>query len=550
MAKSISQPVTYKYKNKAIDNLGFCISLILISVIILSISSLLFFGFGNKDNYLSTGDIFGILRFTFLQSLLSVFLSAYLGIYVAQILVSIQSQRFKSYFLSLSSVAFVIPTVVAGIGIIKVWGGNGLISYFEFILGSDQNFINFYGLLGILLAHIFFNAPLFVRVFYSCFGAIPDNYLKNADQLNIKGFNYFLLLEWPSIRHIFPLLFGVVFLQCFSSFSLILMLGGGPSSSTLEVAIYTAVRYDFDLNSAAILAFIQLAICLIVLIVLDFFQNSKISHIQIKTTYTYKRWVQNKSFRKIFSNIFGMILYSLLIFLPLLMLIISGLNFEIINILSNAKIYFIFFYSITISLISTFITVVISWFIAEARTNIIIQNELDYVQFFKLKFYNISILLYLAVPAIVLGTGLFVLFKGFLSYSYFPFLILIFSNVMLCLPFSVNIIQSKSIYLRKKHDRLCSLLGISGLNRFLTIDFPSIRSVLGFSAGISACLSLGDLSVITLFGSQDFQTIPWLIFQYLSSYRIKEAACVSLLLIIMCFSLFYFFSRILGGENA
>ena len=156
----------------------------------------------------------------------------------------------------------------------------------------------------------------------------------------------------------------------------------------------------------------------------------------------------------------------------------------------------------------------------------------------------------MAVPAIVLGTGLFVLFKGFLSYSYFPFLILIFSNVMLCLPFSVNIIQSKSIYLRKKHDKLCSLLGISGLNRFLTIDFPSIRSVFGFAAGISACLSLGDLSVIALFGSQNFQTIPWLIFQYLSSYMIKEAACVSLLLIILCFSLFYFFSRIVGGENA
>ena len=172
MAKSVSQLVTYKYKNKTIDHLGFCISLILISVIILAVSSLFFIGLSSKDDFLSTGDIFGILRFTLLQSFLSVFLSALLGIYVAQILVSFQSQKFKSYFLSLSSVAFVIPTVVAGIGIIKVWGGNGLFSYFEFILGADQNFINFYGLLGILLAHIFFNAPLFVRVFYSCFGAI------------------------------------------------------------------------------------------------------------------------------------------------------------------------------------------------------------------------------------------------------------------------------------------------------------------------------------------------------------------------------------------
>ena len=300
MAKSISQLVTYKYKNKTIDNLGFCISFILISVIILSISSLLFIGLGNKDNFFSVGDVFGILRFTLLQSLLSVTLSALLGIYVAKILVNLESQKFKSYFLSLSSVAFVIPTVVAGIGIIKVWGGNGLISYFELIIGSSQNIINFYGLLGILLAHIFFNAPLFVRIFYSCFDAIPDSYLKNAEQLDIKGFNYFLLLEWPSIKHIFPLLFGVVFLQCFSSFSLILMLGGGPSSSTFEVAIYTAVRYDFDLNSAAILAFIQLIICLIVLIVVDYFQNNKISHVQIKTTFLEKRWVKSKNYRQIF----------------------------------------------------------------------------------------------------------------------------------------------------------------------------------------------------------------------------------------------------------
>ena len=142
MAKSISQLVNFKYKYKAIDNLGFCISLILISVIILSISSLLFIGLSTNDNLLTIGDIFGILRFTLLQSLLSVCLSALLGVHVAQILVSLQSQKFKSYFLSLSSVAFVIPTVVAGIGIIKVWGGNGLISYFEFILGSDQNIIN------------------------------------------------------------------------------------------------------------------------------------------------------------------------------------------------------------------------------------------------------------------------------------------------------------------------------------------------------------------------------------------------------------------------
>ena len=40
-----------------------------------------------------------------------------------------------------------------------------------------------------------------------------------------------------------PVLFGLIFLLCFSSFSLVLMLGGGPKVSTLEVAIYTSLRF-------------------------------------------------------------------------------------------------------------------------------------------------------------------------------------------------------------------------------------------------------------------------------------------------------------------
>ncbi|NIP75463.1 MAG: hypothetical protein GTN90_05530, partial [Xanthomonadales bacterium] len=55
---------------------------------------------------------------------------------------------------------------------------------------------------------------------------------------------------------------------CFTSFALVLMLGGGPQASTLEVAIYEAARLDFDLARAATLSLIQLAICALVLLVL------------------------------------------------------------------------------------------------------------------------------------------------------------------------------------------------------------------------------------------------------------------------------------------
>jgi thiamine transport system permease protein len=53
-------------------------------------------------------------------------------------------------------------------------------------------------------------------------------------------------------------------------------------------------------------------------------------------------------------------------------------------------------------------------------------------------------------------------------------------------------------------------------------------------------LSLGDLSAIALFGSQDFRTLPLYLYQLLGSYQMEAAAVVSLCLLLFnvgCFAL-------------
>ena len=63
------------------------------------------------------------------------------------------------------------------------------------------------------------------------------------------------------MRGTMPGLGAVIFLLAFTSFPIVLLLGGGPAMQTLEVAIYSAVRLDFDLNAAVLLALVQIAIC-------------------------------------------------------------------------------------------------------------------------------------------------------------------------------------------------------------------------------------------------------------------------------------------------
>ena len=63
------------------------------------------------------------------------------------------------------------------------------------------------------------------------------------------------------LREVLPGAFVLVFLLCMTSFAVALTLGGGPRATTVELAIYQALRFDFDLGRAAWLALIQFALC-------------------------------------------------------------------------------------------------------------------------------------------------------------------------------------------------------------------------------------------------------------------------------------------------
>ena len=134
------------------------------------------------------------------------------------------------------------------------------------------------------------------------------------------------------------------------------MLGGGPSATTLEVAIYTAVRYDFDLKSAAVLASFQLFICLIVILFLDLFSSNKISNLQIKTNYLSYNLYKKNTFKNNIQKFIILLAYFLIIILPLIALVFSGLSLKVFEILKNdtetqakrVKLFNILFESLTL----------------------------------------------------------------------------------------------------------------------------------------------------------------------------------------------------------
>ncbi|MDH3662752.1 MAG: hypothetical protein OEU92_22445 [Alphaproteobacteria bacterium] len=99
-------------------------------------------------------------------------------------------------------------------------------------------------------------------------------------------------------------------------------------------------------------------------------------------------------------------------------------------------------------------------------------------------------------------------------------------------------LQGRLAQLARSHDLLCASLGIRRWNRLRLVELPAMRRELGFAAGLTAALSMGDLGVIALFGSNQFQTLPWLLYQTMIRYRADEAAAMALVLLLLGIGLF------------
>ena len=77
------------------------------------------------------------------------------------------------------------------------------------------------------------------------------------------------------------------------------------------------------------------------------------------------------------------------------------------------------------------------------------------------------------------------------------------------------------------------------------VILPSLRREIGFAMGLSAALSFGDLGIITLFGSQDFETLPFMLFQFMNRYGADEADFLALLLLSSAIALYWLFNKMI-----
>ena len=109
-----------------------------------------------------------------------------------------------------------------------------------------------------LLAHVFYNAAIVVRIVGGSLSSLDPRLVEAARTLGAGRFRSFMRV---TVRLLLPSIAAstiLVFAFCFSSFGVILVLGG-PRMGTLETEIYRQAVSFFNLPAAAMLSAIQLA---------------------------------------------------------------------------------------------------------------------------------------------------------------------------------------------------------------------------------------------------------------------------------------------------
>ncbi|MCG9727797.1 thiamine/thiamine pyrophosphate ABC transporter permease ThiP [Vibrio brasiliensis] len=480
-----------------------------------------------------------VTKFSFYQSFLSTLLSVSLAIPVAHALSRRQFPG-KSLLLKLFATTLVLPVLVGVFGLLAIYGNSGLVAQLLESFDSKLPF-SIYGLNGILLAHVFFNLPYATRLLLQALDSIPQQQHKLCVHLGMGHWDKFRWIEWPRIRQQLPHVCGLVFMLCFTSFATVMALGGGPKSTTIELAIYQAIKFDFDLQAGALLAIWQMMLCGMMALTIQRLAKpisvtpgSHSNYIYLcKDTLASKCWD------------WGWIVAAMLLVLPpLLMVVLSGVNSQAIEVFSDSRFWLALWASIKVATIASFIAVLagIAILITSRRLRLNTREKsADHIELIGT--------IILVTPGLVISTGIFLLLRSFTDVFSLAFFVVVAVNALMGLPYVIKTLAQPMLHVEQQYQYLCASLGMKGWQRFRVVEWKALKKPLAHAFAISFMFAIGDLSAIALFGSQEFRTLPLYLFQLLGSYQMDAAAVVSLTLLLLSVGCFTIIETLLKANS-
>ena len=467
------------------------------------------------------------LGFTFYQATLSTLLTLLLGLPSAYLFARYDF-RGKSILRALTAVPFMLPTVVVAAGFSALLGPRGLFHTlfppFDGAQGMLSSFVFLGTLPAILIAHVFYNTTIIIRVVGNALSSLDPKMEQAARSLGADSFHVWWNVILPLLRPSLLASSLLVFLFDFTSFGVILLLGASKFS-TLEVEIYTQAVRQLNLPLSALLSIFQLLCTLTVSILYTRFAARLTGQLTPRSAKSNIR--KSKTLReKILVTVFSFLLSSFFL-LPLSALPFRslfrleadrGLRGEIqsgfttdyyteLFVNRRGSVFYVPPIQATVnSLGYASATVTLSLLLGfPAALALARPTRLE-------KILDPLIILPLGSSAVMLGLGFIISYGAWLTS---PFLVPV-AHTLVALPFVIRTLQPALASIPQRLRQAASSLGASPFQVWKTIDLPILRRATLAAGTFAFTISLGEFGATLLISRPDYPTIPVAIERFLS----------------------------------
>jgi thiamine transport system permease protein len=486
--------------------------------------------------------ILHIASLTAMQALMSAVISAAialpLGIWIGS--GDIRSRRWAQTMLALP---FGVPTVVAGLAWVVLLGRHGIFASLDWA----------YSFKAVVLAHVVFNVPWIALWVAQSRTFLPQSRLEAARTLGAAWAARFRYVIWPQVKWAFFSAACQTFVFCAMSFALILVLGGGPPVQTLEVSLYSHIRFgSLDVSSAVACAIWELVVTLLPWCLVVYFQSKEESS-------------GSRSVRERGAAVSGAawmswlsLTASFLLFLPYLSVFHvslpdSGSGVGWVRTLAEDSIRKEVVPALQVSLklaLATALGVILTAIFAVMTLESLPtgrSGSSGHSSFRSSRGQRAlrSVALFLmgvpsGISALVLGLGLWLAYGRWIDPFSGSFFAIIALQVTIFFPTAFRILWPVARDREKRLIEAAMMLGASRTQAFWTVEWPRWRPPLLGALAMVIGASLGEVSAVSLFYSENLVPLPLLISRWSTQYRFADAQSVAALLLVLCSGIIFF----------
>jgi len=495
-----------------------------------------------------------LLAFTTGQALLSTVLTLVAGMPAAYVFAHYDF-RGKSLLRALTTIPFVLPTMVVAAAFTALLGPQGhLNELLMALLRLDRPPIRLQHTLAlVLIAHVFYNAAVIVRLVGGFWSNLNPRIEEAARVLGAGRWRTFREITVPILLPAIVAASLLVFLFCFTSFGVILVLGG-PGLATLEVEIYRQAVPFFNLPLAAALSIVQMFFTFSVMAVYTRIQARTAVPLELRPVEaTQRRPATLRARLVVWSSVGGLLL---LLLAPLFALILRSVSLEGTFTLRYYEALFTnpfqsFFYvppalAIRNSLLVASATVILALVVGLISAYMLAGRPTPVKAFLDPLF-----MLPLGTSAVTLGFGYIVaLDQPPLNFRASPVLLPL-AHTLVAFPFVVRSLLPALRGMNPRWREAAGVLGASPARVVREIDLPIVARALLVGAVFAFTVSIGEFGATLLLARPTFPTMPVVIYRLLGAQGALnqgQGLAMSTLLMIVCAGGFVFIERFRVGE--